>query len=319
VTIGTSASPGGNAPASPDCEVRVGCSGWTYKSWRGRYYPDTVPARLWLEHYAADFDCVETNGTFYRLPEARTFADWAARTPAGFRLAVKASRFLTHMKRLAAPEEPVERLLTRASALGDKLGPILYQLPPDLQRNDERLSQFVAALPRTLTTGQALQHVIEFRHPSWYVPVIYDLLAAHGVSLCQHDKQGSEIDAPAVGPVLYRRFHGPTGQYFGRYSQNALLKWADRVAVDARDRDVWVFFNNDPEAAAVADAAVLRTALRDRLGRRKTRTAPDSRTPATSDPSACAPRSRRRSCNKGGGGNGDSHGKPHCASGSGRR
>ena len=249
--------------------VHVGCSGWTYKSWRGRYYPDAVPTSRWLEHYASDFDCVETNGTFYRLPEAHTFEDWAARTPQGFRMAVKASRFLTHMKKLTAPEEPLERLLTRAAALGRKLGPVLYQLPPNLHRNDDRLRQFVAALPRTIpgAAKRPLRHVIEFRHPSWYVAQTYDLLATHDVTLCLHDRRGSAIvDAPIIGPILYVRFHGPSGDYFGRYSEAALVRRADRIANIRGGRDVWAFFNNDPEGAAVRDAAVLRAALTERLG-----------------------------------------------------
>lgn len=253
-------------------QVYVGCSGWTYKSWRGRYYPITVPTSRWLEHYASDFDCVETNGTFYRLPETRTFAAWAARTPPGFRMAIKASRFLTHMKRLIEPSEPVERLLTRAAALGEKLGPILYQLPPDFQRNDDRLRQFVTALPRTIacsTGNQVLRHVIEFRDPSWYVSATYDLLAAHDVTLCLHDKRGAKIDAPAIGPILYVRFHGSSGEYVGRYSRTTLLRWADRITAARGARDVWAFFNNDPEAAAVGDAAVLRAALYERLGQQR--------------------------------------------------
>ncbi|HEX8028286.1 MAG TPA: DUF72 domain-containing protein [Vicinamibacterales bacterium] len=244
--------------------VHVGCSGWTYKSWRGRYYPHTVPTNRWLEHYAADFDCVETNGTFYRLPEEHTFEDWAARTPPRFRMAIKASRFLTHMKKLIAPEEPLDRLLSRAAALGEKLGPILYQLPPNLHRNDVRLQQFVAALPPTIpgATKRPLQHVIEFRHPSWYVAETYDLLAAHDLTLCLHDMRGSAIvDAPVIGPILYVRFHGPTGEYFGRYSEEALLRRANRIAEIGGGRAIWAFFNNDVGGAAVRDAAVFRAAL----------------------------------------------------------
>lgn len=249
--------------------VHVGCSGWTYKSWRGRYYPEALPSSRWLEHYAAAFDCVETNGTFYRLPEAHTFSDWAARTPRGFRLAVKASRFLTHMKRLIAPEEPLQRLLSRVSALGHKLGPILYQLPPDLQRNDDRLHQFLAALPRRppgAAPRRRLRHVVEFRHRSWYVPAVFDLLAAHDVTLCWHDKRDSAIRLPAIGPIVYVRCHGPNGDYSGRYPKRVLSQWADHIVAARRGRDVWVFFNNDPEAAAVADAAGLRTMLAERLG-----------------------------------------------------
>src|SRR5687768_14296401 len=151
-------------------EVRVGCSGWQYKHWRGDFYATGLPQKRWFDHYASVFDTVEINNTFYRLPEAATFASWAARAPVGFLFAVKASRFLTHMKKLKDPEEPVERFFSRARSLDRHLGPVLYQLPPGWKLDRARLEHFLHILPRE---GK---HVIEFREPSWYTDDVYQLL-----------------------------------------------------------------------------------------------------------------------------------------------
>jgi uncharacterized protein YecE (DUF72 family) len=145
---------------------RVGCSGWNYKSWRERFYPRGLPPARWLAYYAERFDTVEVNNTFYRLPERSTFAAWRTQLPARFLVAVKASRFLTHMKRLREPEEPIRRLFSRAAALDGKLGPVLYQLPGNFHIDLYRLDTFLAALPRRRSSRQ-LRHVMEFRHPSW--------------------------------------------------------------------------------------------------------------------------------------------------------
>src|SRR3982750_3595419 len=154
--------------------LRIGCSGWNYKHWRGPFYPAEVPIRSWFDHYAAEFDTVEINNTFYRLPEPETFAGWRERAPDNFLFAIKASRFLTHLKRLREPEEPVARMFEHARELGDRFGPVLYQLPGNFPRDLERLEGLLAILPRTLgeaggrPAAHRLQHAIEFRHPSWY-------------------------------------------------------------------------------------------------------------------------------------------------------
>lgn len=239
----------------------IGCSGWNYASWRGGFYPRGLPASAWLAYYAARFDTVELNNTFYRLPDATTFAAWRRQTPAGFLIAVKASRYLTHMKRLREPEEPLERLFVRASALGPRLGPVLYQLPPNMHRDLDRLSRFIAALP--IREGRRrLQHVVEFRHPSWYVGETFAMLEKAGVSLCLHDKRGSSIVEPFLGPLVYVRFHGTSGHYRGSYSRQRLERWAHELAEQWRNgRTVFAYFNNDPEAVAVANASTLRRAL----------------------------------------------------------
>jgi uncharacterized protein YecE (DUF72 family) len=232
--------------------LRVGCSGWNYKSWKGRFYPATLAASKWLPYYAERFDTVEINNTFYRLPEAHVFAAWRAQVPAHFLFAVKASRFLTHMKRLRHPEEPIERLFSRARALGPCLGPVLYQLPGSLQFDLPLLDYFLSALPRRV------QHVVEFRHPSWYVDATFDCLERRGASLCLHDKEGSQIDRPFVGPCAYIRFHGTSGRYHGSYGPTTLADWARRLVKRRGEGfDVYAYFNNDPDAVAVQNAATL--------------------------------------------------------------
>jgi uncharacterized protein YecE (DUF72 family) len=244
-------------------KLRIGCSGWNYKTWSGRFYPAGLPASQWLAFYLAHFDTVETNATFYRLPAHETFASWQAQTPDGFVMAIKASRYLTHLKRLTNPEEPIARLFERARGLGARLGPVLYQLPARLERDLPRLERFLGALPRTIDADGApdlpLQHTIEFRHPSWYEPETFALLATHGVALCLHDMAGSAIETPGVGPFTYVRFHGAAGKYFGSYGDDVLAGWARRLADEWRaGRDVYAYFNNDPDAVATHDARRLR-------------------------------------------------------------
>jgi uncharacterized protein YecE (DUF72 family) len=246
--------------ASAHGRVRIGCSGWQYKDWRGRFYPRTLPAAEWLPHYAGTFDTVEVNNTFYRLPEAATFAAWAEATPADFRVAVKASRFLTHLKRLREPAAPLGLLFERALALGRKLGPVLYQLPPTQQYDAARLRAFLAALPARADAPLRVRfrHAIEFRHPSWYRADVFDWLNAAGVALCLHDKTGSTIDTDTGGPFLYVRFHGTSGHYHGSYPRRLLEPWAERLgAASSAGRDAYIYFNNDVGGAAVRNARLL--------------------------------------------------------------
>ena len=253
--------------------IRVGCSGWNYKHWRGPVYPSELPMRLWFEHYASFFDTVEINNSFYRLPEPATFGAWRERARGDFLYAIKASRFLTHLKRLRDPEEPVIRLFEHARELGDRFGPVLYQLPGNFHRDLPRLDAFLAVLPRTLgeiggtPKSRRLRHVIEFRHPSWYEEATFELLRTRDVALCLHDKAGSAIDAPIVGPFVYVRFHGPGGRYFGRYAFARMQSWAARLYNLAQNGcDVFAYFNNDPDGMAVFNALELKECL-DRIAR----------------------------------------------------
>jgi uncharacterized protein YecE (DUF72 family) len=234
-------------------QIRIGCSGWNYRHWRELFYPKGLPTRRWYEHYASVFDTVELNTSFYHLPKPETFEKWRDQAPPDFRYAVKASRFITHMKKLRDCEEPLALLLDRARKLGPAIGPILYQLPPSLHLDPQRLGEFLAILPADLT------HVFEFRHKSWHDEEAVALLDERGVSFCAHDMPGSATPRWAAGPVAYIRFHGAGGKYRGRYSDEALLGWTDWIVEQAKaGRDVWAFFNNDIGGDAIHDALTLR-------------------------------------------------------------
>jgi uncharacterized protein YecE (DUF72 family) len=234
-------------------EIRIGCSGWQYRHWRGRFYPRDLPQDRWLEHYAQTFDTVELNNTFYRLPEADAFAAWSRRVPAGFLFAVKASRYLTHLKRLREPREPLHRLWSRGQHLGDRLGPMLYQLPTGWRADRNRLAAFLAAVPARH------RQAVEFRDRSWYAAEVLALLEGAKVAMCLHDMPGSASEPNPIGPFVYVRFHGSTGRYQGSYSGQRLSAWADRLVewADA-SRPAYAYFNNDVAGHAVGDAQRLR-------------------------------------------------------------
>ena len=241
--------------------LRIGCSGWQYKHWRGDFYPAELPQSAWFAHYARTFDTVEINNSFYRLPETSTFARWREQASRRFLYAVKASRFLTHMKKLKDPDEPIARFFERARYLGPTLGPILYQLPPNFPLNLERFETFLAKLPR------AHQHTVEFRETSWYDERVYELLRRYGVALCLHDMEGSATGPMVVGPFIYVRFHHGTKKYGGRYSDERLATWAGWLAARRQEGlDVYAYFNNDTGGHAPRDAVRLRALVHHRLG-----------------------------------------------------
>ena len=241
-------------------QIRIGCSGWQYRHWRGDFYPVDLPQRLWFSHYASIFDTVEINNSFYRLPPPATFAKWGEQAPRRFLYAVKASRFLTHMKKLKDPEDPLFRFFEGATQLGPHLGPVLYQLPPGWKVDLDRFEHFLRSLP----SGQ--RHTVEFREPSWYDARVYSLLEKYGVALCLHDMQDSATGRLCVGPFVYVRFHHGTAKYGGRYPDDRLDGWADWLAQRAADGlDVFAYFNNDTGGHAPRDAVRLRERLRVRL------------------------------------------------------
>jgi uncharacterized protein YecE (DUF72 family) len=246
-------------PSRAAGKILIGCSGWQYAGWRGRFYPSSLPAAQELSFYARRFETVELNNSFYRLPERATFARWAAQTPSTFVMAVKASRYLTHLKRLRDPAEPMRRLLDRIGVLGRRLGPILYQLQPTLAVDLPRLEAWLAVLPRAGRRARPrIRHVVEFRHPSWYREDVYAALARRGVAVCLHDRTGSAYAGEPIGPFVYIRFHGTHGDYHGSYRTRTLRTWADRIrAWAAEGRDVFAYFNNDPGATAARNAAGL--------------------------------------------------------------
>ncbi|SEH00120.1 Uncharacterized conserved protein YecE, DUF72 family [Nonomuraea solani] len=224
----------------------AGTSGWQYKDWRDVLYPAGVPQRLWLETYAAEFGTVESNNAFYRLPSRDTFAAWRERTPDGFVMAVKASRYLTHIKRLSEPEEPVRRLMDAAAGLGDKLGPILLQLPPTLQADAAALGRCLDCFPGDVRVA------VEPRHDSWWTGDIERLLRDRGAALCWADRRSRPVTPLwRTADWGYVRLH--EGRAGMEYGDTALRTWAGRVH-EAGWRDAYVYFNNDPGGAAVRNA-----------------------------------------------------------------
>jgi uncharacterized protein YecE (DUF72 family) len=237
--------------------IRIGCSGWVYRHWRKIFYPENLPQKRWFEFYAQEFDTVEINNSFYRLPSGDTFDKWRKQAPSAFCYAVKANRYLTQAKKLKDCEEPLKRMMDAVRHLGDRLGPILYQLPPSLKINLERLESFLKILPKDATS------VFEFREKSWYVEETYALLDRYGASFCVHDMPGSASERIAVGPVAYVRFHGGAGKYWGRYSDEGLLSWSDWLLAQSRQgRAVWCYFNNDIHGHAIEDARTLKSMVR---------------------------------------------------------
>ncbi|HEU4968350.1 DUF72 domain-containing protein [Sphingomonas sp.] len=233
--------------------IRIGCSGWNYRHWRGVFYPEGLPVKHWFVHYAAHFDTVEINASFYRRPAPETFAAWRDQAPPGFCYAVKAPRFITHMRKLKDCDESIAEFVARARHLRPALGPILYQLPPNWRFDRERLESFLALLPRDLN------HVFEFREPSWLADEVLTMLDEAGVGFCAHDFPGLATQRAATGPVAYVRFHGTAGKYHGRYAEDALAGWAEwMLAEEAKGRSVWAFFNNDIHGDAIADATALK-------------------------------------------------------------
>ncbi|MDH2387941.1 DUF72 domain-containing protein [Streptomyces sp. HNM0663] len=252
----------------------VGTSGWQYKDWRGVLYPAGTPQRLWLEEYARNFATVESNNAFYRLPTTENFASWRERTPEGFVMAVKASRYLTHVKRLHDPESPVRLLLERLQGLGDRLGPVLLQLPPNFRADVGALDACLRCFP------DAVRVAVEFRHTSWWDAEreVRAVLREHGSALCWADR-GSRPVTPLWRTASwgYLRLHGGGAAPPPRYGRQALASWARRIADAWPDKaDVHVYFNNDIGGAAVADASHFA-----RLAAARGRTV--SRTPRTTE------------------------------------
>ncbi len=227
--------------------LRVGTSGYQYRHWRDVLYPPGLPARAWLARYAAFFDTVELNATFYRLPTAAAVDRWRDGVPAGFAFAVKGSRYLTHLKRLLDTAQGLERFYDPVSRFGDRLAVTLWQLPPQLGPDLERLDCFLSRLPPG-------RHAVEFRDPAWYTAETCALLERHRAAFCEHDRV--EVQPPRhTGGFRYVRFHGTTGRYHGRYGPAALRPWAeDLLGWTGRGRDAFVYFNNDLGGAAVHDA-----------------------------------------------------------------
>jgi uncharacterized protein YecE (DUF72 family) len=235
--------------------IRIGTSGWVYPHWRELFYPAALRQADWFAHYASYFNTVEINYSFYRLPSEATFAKWREQAPAGFLYAVKASRFLTHLKKLKDSQAPLDTFFAHAAQLEDRCGPVLYQLPPHWHLNLSRLQDFLAALPH----GQ--RHVMEFRDPSWLVEPVFRLLELYGVGHCIHDLPPLEIPPRVTSSFVYLRYHGDS-DHAGNYSLPHLEQQAQQICDwHAQGLDVYVYFNNDIGAYAVENALQLKSLL----------------------------------------------------------
>ena len=237
--------------------IRIGCSGWMYDDWRGRLYPQGEPKRRWLELYAAAFDTVEVNSTFYRLARREAVAGWVEQTPSAFTFAVKASHYLTHIRRLADIGQGIARFYEPLEPLIDagRLGPVLWQLPENFHRDDQRLHGWLEALP-------AGQHTIEFRHESWFAPPVMQALRTRGVALTIGDHPSRPFQShEATADWRFVRFHWGWRGRRGNYSRRELEQWAQRISAWRRTHSVWAYFNNDWEGFAPANASLLKRLL----------------------------------------------------------
>ncbi len=234
-------------------ELRVGTSGWHYPHWKGLFYPEGLRSAEWLAFYASRFDSVEINNSFYRLPSREVFSSWAGSVPPGFLFAVKASRYITHLKKLKEPGDALAAFLDNASGLGDRLGPILFQLPPRWKRDRARLAAFADALPH------GRRYAFEFRDQSWLHEETYRVLEDKGAALCIADSPSFPRSRRVTAPFAFLRFHGGSVLYGSKYSREELRDWAAFArSLLERGIDVYAYFNNDAHGYAVEDAALFR-------------------------------------------------------------
>lgn len=229
--------------------VWIGTSGWHYPHWVGPFYPEGLPPAQFLEYYAARFGTVEINNSFYQLPSAADLRRWKSTVREGFVFAVKASRYITHMKKLKEPAVTCEKFFDRVALLEEKLGPVLFQLPPRWRADAERLAAFLEALPG------GLRYAFEFRDASWFNPAVEALLRQHRAAVCIYDLEGFVAPAVITADFVYVRLHGPAGRYRGSYSGAALSRWTNQIAAwRGSGRDVYCYFDNDEAGYAAQDA-----------------------------------------------------------------
>ncbi len=237
--------------------VRIGTSGWHYKHWRGSFFPEKLPTSKWLRWYAERFDTVEINNSFYRLPQATAIKTWCQETPSDFCFAVKASRYITHNKKLKDPEGSFEKFFAVMGKLERRLGPILFQLPPSWKINLDRLEEFLSGLPREL------RYVFEFRNPTWNVSEVYEILRRHNAAYCIYELAGFLSPLEVTADFAYVRLHGPGNKYQGDYSAATLRTWASRIEQWRKDlKHVFVYFDNDQAAFAAKNALELKGMIR---------------------------------------------------------
>lgn len=239
--------------------MHIGTSGWHYKHWKGPFYPESMSTKDFLPHYCKHFSTVEINNSFYRLPEEKTFVNWRDSVPDAFLFSVKASRYITHMKKLKNPAESLQRFLSRVEVLGSKLGPILFQLPPRWACNVDRLKEFLKAIP------SRFQSAFEFRDTSWFVPPVYEVLAEYNAALCIFDMEQVVSPKEITADFIYVRLHGPsTDKYEGQYDTQTLTGWAGTFSSWAEQgKETFCYFDNDQHGYAARDALTLKEMLSD--------------------------------------------------------
>lgn len=234
----------------------VGTSGWNYQHWKGIFYPEDLSQEAWFGYYQKHFNTVEINTTFYQLPEEKTFKNWQGQASEGFLYAVKANRYITHMKKLREPSQALQNFIPRVKMLEENLGPILWQLPPRWHANPERLEDFVGFLP------EDLESVFEFRDPDWFQEEIREILERHEMIFCIHDKKDVGCPQWVTTDAVYLRFHGSEGDYGGEYGKERLRSWVGHIKDWlAEERTVYAYFNNDVSGYALKDAERLRELL----------------------------------------------------------
>ena len=239
-----------------DGRVHIGTSGWHYKHWRGPFYPQDLPPPKMLAWYADRFDTVEINNSFYRLPSGEALAAWCQQTSPNFCFAVKASRYITHNRKLKGGAETAEKFISQMRDLGKRLGPILFQLSPSWRVNVERLEEFLAALPRRH------RYVFEFRHDTWHTPEVYAVLRRHNAALCMYELAGFQSPLELTADFAYVRLHGPGNKYQGDYTKAQLRTWANRIDAWGKNlKHIFVYFDNDQAGFAAKNAMELKQML----------------------------------------------------------
>jgi uncharacterized protein YecE (DUF72 family) len=233
--------------------IHIGTSGWHYQHWKGHFYPADLPERDMLHYYINHFSCVEINNSFYQLPQEKTISKWYAEVPESFIFTVKGSRYITHMKKLKNSYKSSLQFLDRVNLLENKLGPILFQLPPRWKCNPERLNEFLETLPKEY------RYAFEFRDPSWFNEEIYKILKIHSAAFCIYDFNQRQSPKEITTDFVYLRLHGPSGPYEGSYSRKNLSRWIEHLCVWAKKRiKIYCFFDNDQKGYAVQDAIKLK-------------------------------------------------------------
>lgn len=232
--------------------IYIGTSGWSYKHWKGTFYPVNLKIKGHFQYYMQYFDTVEINNSFYRLPSKEVFESWRKAVPENFIYVVKASRFITHMKKLKDPTESLSEFLENVSALKNTLGPILFQLPPSWEINIERLHTFLKALP------SHFRYVFEFRNQTWYTEEVYNLLREFNCAFCIYELDRHLTPFVITSDFVYIRLHGPGNKYQGSYDESSLQKWANQIKSWSVNKDVFIYFDNDEKAYAAFNAIRLK-------------------------------------------------------------